>query len=102
MKPRNKQNELPGDFGRDILPPTPREKGLWLKLALIGAAVLAVLDALVFCYLSSVAPPGSSDDAFIDGYVSLMYSRIPGRINRQLITNNHETRPGEVIINPWA
>jgi membrane fusion protein (multidrug efflux system) len=98
MEQQNSKIEPPGDAGKEIIPPPPRKKRPQIKLVLLGAGVLVVLGALVFYYSRFIAPYESTDDAFIDGYVTLMSPRVPGQITRLLVTDNQEVKQGDVLV----
>jgi membrane fusion protein, multidrug efflux system len=63
-----------------------------------GAAMSIVLVAIIFYYLRCVAPYESTDDAFIDGYVTLISPRVPGQVARLMITDNQEVKAGDVLL----
>ncbi len=76
----------------------PRKKGRKLKLLLAAAGALVVLAAVTFYYLRFIAPYESTDDAFIDGYLTLISSRVPGQISRLLVTDNQKVKAGDVLV----
>lgn len=59
---------------------------------------LLVLVAVTVYYLRFVAPYESTDDAFIDGYVTLVSSRVPGQVQRLLVRDNELVTPGQVLL----
>jgi membrane fusion protein (multidrug efflux system) len=65
---------------------------------LAAAAVLAILTAVIFYYVLCVAPYESTDDAFLDGYVTLVSPRVPGQVTRLLVTDNQEVQAGDVLV----
>jgi len=77
--------------------PPPRKRRRGLKI-LIGAAVLVVLLAVIFYYLRFVAPYESTDDAFVDGYITLVSPRVSGQVTRLLVTDNQEVKEGDVLV----
>jgi len=79
------------------MPPPPQSKRSKLKL-FAGFAVLIVLFAVIFYYLRCVAPYESTDDAFIDGYVTLISPRVPGQVTRLAVTDNQEVKVGDVLV----
>lgn len=85
------------DEHADVLPP-PRKRRLSPRTLLIGLVALAVLAAAIVYYLVFVAPYESTDDAFVDGYVSLVSSRVPGQVSRLLVRDNQEVREGDVLV----
>ena len=83
---------------KEIAPPPPRKKGRKLKILLVAAGVLIVVVAVTFYYLRFVAPYESTDDAFIDGYLTLISSRVPGQISQLLVTDNQQVKAGDVLV----
>jgi membrane fusion protein (multidrug efflux system) len=61
-------------------------------------AVLIIFFAVIFYYLRCVAPYESTDDAFIDGYVTLISPRVPGQVARLAVTDNQEVKAGDVLV----
>lgn len=82
---------------QDVLPP-PRAHRLRPRTLLIGVATLAVVIAATVYYLGFIAPYESTDDAFVDGYATLVSSRVPGQVTRLLVRDNEEVRRGDVLI----
>jgi len=60
--------------------------------------VLIVLVAVIVYYLRCVVPYESTDDAFIDGYVTLISSRVPGQVTQLMVTDNQEAKAGDVLV----
>ena len=61
------------------VPPPPKKKRK-RKLLILGVVGLAVLIAVVVYYIHFIAPYESTDDAFIDGYITIVSSRVPGQV----------------------
>ena len=80
-----------------VLPP-PRKRRLRPRTVLIGVAILVVLIAVTIYYLLFIAPYESTDDAFVDGYTTLVSSRVPGQVLRLLIRDNQRVRNGAVLL----
>ena len=77
-------------------PPTPRWKrllywavGLLLLAALVVAGVLYWMHARHF---------ESTDDAFVDGYISQIAAQVPGRVTRIAFTDNQQVKAGQVLV----
>jgi len=98
MEQQNDKIESPDESEKEILPPPPRKNRRKLKFLLIGAATLAILVAVVFYYFLFVAPYESTDDAFIDGYVTLVSPRVPGQITQLLVKDNQEVKAGDALV----
>jgi membrane fusion protein, multidrug efflux system len=100
MEQKNTGAETQGSSVKEaeLVPPPARRRGRKLKLIIAGVAGLAVIAAAIFYYLFFIAPYESTDDAFIDGYVTLLSSRVPGQVERLLITDNQEVKAGDVLV----
>ena len=69
------------------------------KKFFIGALIaLALVTAVVFYYHFFLAPFVSTDDAFIDGYVTMISPRVPGQVSRLLVTDNQRVKEGDVLL----
>ena len=97
MEHEETKSEAPHILEKEIIPPPPRSKRSRLKL-FAGVTVLIVLVAMIFYYLRCVAPYESTDDAFIDGYVTLISPRVPGQVVRLMVTDNQEVKAGDVLV----
>jgi len=81
-----------------VLPPPQRKRRLSGRTLLIGVVALVALAAVVVYYLVFVAPYESTDDAFIDGYTTLVSARVPGQVLRLLVRDNQNVHQGQVLI----
>ena len=78
-------------------PPPPRKRKSRLRIfGVIAALVIVVL--VIFYYILYVAPYEDTDDAFIDGYVTLIAPRVSGPVTRLLITDNQEVKAGDELL----
>jgi membrane fusion protein (multidrug efflux system) len=78
-------------------PPPPRNRKSRLRIfGVIAALVIVVL--VIFYYILFVAPYEDTDDAFIDGYVTLIAPRVSGPVTRLLITDNQEVKAGDELV----
>jgi membrane fusion protein, multidrug efflux system len=99
MEEKNIKVESTEGLEKDVTPPPPpRKKGYKLKFVLAGTALLVVLIAVIFYFFVFIAPYESTDDAFIDGYVSLISPRVPGQVARLMVTDNQEVKEGDVLV----
>ncbi|HEX4051569.1 MAG TPA: HlyD family secretion protein [Steroidobacteraceae bacterium] len=57
-----------------------------------------VIAAVVLYYIRFVAPYESTDDAFVDGYTTLVSARVPGQVLRLLVRDNQNVRHGDLLI----
>ena len=97
MEEQVKKTETPGAVAPGPVPP-PQKKKRKRKLLVIGVVGLVVLVAVVIYYIHFIAPYESTDDAFIDGYVTLVSSRVPGQVAQLLVTDNQEVKAGDVLV----
>jgi membrane fusion protein (multidrug efflux system) len=99
MEEKNIKVESAEGLEKDVKPPPPpRKKGYKLKFVLAGTALLVVLIAVIFYFFLFIAPYESTDDAFIDGYVTLISPRVPGQVARLMVTDNQEVKAGDVLV----
>ncbi|MGA2029454.1 MAG: HlyD family secretion protein [Verrucomicrobiota bacterium] len=82
---------------KETISPPPRKKVSKLKY-LAGMAGLVFFVVIIFYYFHFVAPYESTDDAFIDGYVTMISPRVPGQVTRLLVTDNQEVKEGDVLV----
>jgi membrane fusion protein (multidrug efflux system) len=97
MEEQNIKAEATGGLEKETIPPPPRKRKQRLKI-LVGMAGLVILVAIIFYYLRCVAPYESTDDAFIDGYVTLISPRVPGQVARLAVMDNQEVKAGDVLV----
>jgi membrane fusion protein (multidrug efflux system) len=98
MDPENIKVEATAGLEKDIMPPPPRKRTRQQKVLLAGVSGLILLIAVVFYYFLFIAPYESTDDAFIDGYVTLISPRVPGQVARLMVTDNQEVKQGDVLV----
>jgi membrane fusion protein, multidrug efflux system len=78
-------------------PPPLRNKKR--RVRIIGViAALVVLAVIIFYYVLFIAPYEDTDDAFIDGYVTLIAPRVSGPVTQLLITDNQEVKAGDELV----
>lgn len=78
-------------------PPPPRKKKY--RLRIFGAiAGLVIIAAGLFYYFRYIAPYEDTDDAFIDGNVTLVSPRVAGQVTQLLINDNEEVHSNDVLV----
>ncbi len=83
--------------GRAELPPPSRGRKRWLGLA--GAMVLVlILAGLAYYYFNFMAPYESTDDAFIEGNVTMVSARVSGQVEQLFVTDNQEVKKGQALL----
>lgn len=77
-------------------PPMPR----WKKLLywVVGLLILAALVIAGVLYWLHARHFESTDDAFIDGYISQISAQVPGRVTRIAFTDNQQVKAGQVLV----
>jgi membrane fusion protein (multidrug efflux system) len=78
------------------VPPPPRKRSRQLKV-FAALLLLAIIGAVAFYCFHFLAPYASTDDAFIEGYVTMISSRVPGQISRLLVRDNQEVKAADVL-----
>jgi membrane fusion protein, multidrug efflux system len=75
---------------------TPR----WKKALywIIGLAVLAALVVGGVIYWLHARQFESTDDAFVDGYISRVSAQVSARVDRLLVEDNQEVKAGQVLL----
>jgi membrane fusion protein, multidrug efflux system len=97
MEEQVKKTETAGPATPGPVPPPSKTKRK-RKLLIIGVVGLVVLVAVVVYYIRFIAPYESTDDAFIDGYVTIVSTRVPGQVARLMVTDNQRVKEGEVLV----
>ncbi len=86
------------DADEHVPPPPPRKRGVRLRTVLIAALALLVIAGVILYYVRFVAPYESTDDAFVDGYTTLVSARVPGQVLRLRVRDNQTVHQGDVLI----
>jgi len=85
-----------GDADAPEKPPTPRwKKTLYWAVGLLILAALIIGGVLYWLHARHYE---STDDAFIDGYISQIAARVPGRVMRIAFEDNQQVKAGQVLI----
>lgn len=78
------------------VPPPPKKKH---TKKIFGGIVIAVLLTIgIVYYFLYIAPYEDTDDAFIDGYVTLISPRVSGPVIQLLITDNQWVKKGDLLV----
>jgi membrane fusion protein (multidrug efflux system) len=83
--------------GTAALPP-PRRRfrvGVFIVFAVIA---LALIVAVCLFYIKFIAPYESTDDAFIDSYVTFISPRVSGQVVKLMVTDNQRVKEGDVLL----
>lgn len=92
-----KNTEIPGVVTPEPGPPPSKSKRK-RKLLVIGVIAFVVLTAVSVYYFLFIAPYEDTDDAFIDGYVTLISPRVSGPVTQLLINDNEQVKAGDVLV----
>jgi membrane fusion protein (multidrug efflux system) len=98
MEQDNIKVEPAAGLEKDVTPPPPRRRGHQRKILIAGVAALILLIAAILYYSVFIAPYESTDDAFIDGYVTIISPRVPGQVARLMVADNQEVKAGDVLV----
>ena len=74
--------------------PPPRRK--WLPAAIVAAAVvlLAVILSMILRALHTV----STDDAYVNGYVTFVAPRVAGQVEKVFVEDNNRVKKGDTLV----
>ncbi len=76
--------------------PMPRwKKLLYWAVGLLALAALTVAGVLYWLHARHFE---STDDAFIDGYISQIAAQVPGRVTRIAFADNQQVKAGQVLV----
>jgi membrane fusion protein (multidrug efflux system) len=89
--------QAPPDSG-----PVPREarkvtRARKLLAGVLGVAVLAVLLVFGIPWVKEMLNTASTDDAFVNGHVTFVASRVAGQISRVLVDDNNRVHKGDLL-----
>ena len=94
-KPPNPEPRPPAP---PLPPPPPPRRQIRRRYFFLVAAVVVLIVAVVLFYLHFVAPYESTDDAFIEGYVTYVSPRVSGLVTRLLVNDNQLVKAGDVLV----
>ena len=71
----------------------------WRRLPmLVGLAIAVLLLFFGIPWLIRVFNTVSTDDAYVNGYVTFVAPRVRGQVNRILVDNNNRVKKGDVLV----
>jgi membrane fusion protein (multidrug efflux system) len=76
-------------------PPRRRFRVAYLIVVVI---VLAVIAAAIYYYIKFIAPYETTDDAFIESYVTFVSPRVSGPVVKLLVADNQRVKAGDVLL----
>jgi membrane fusion protein (multidrug efflux system) len=77
--------------------PPPRQR-FRLGILIFVVIVVAAIVATACYYVRFLAPYETTDDAFIESYVTFISPRISGPVVKLLVTDNQHVKAGEVLL----
>ena len=82
-----------------VLPEKQKPRGR--RKMLLGAAGVVILVAALWFGIPSVQTAlntVSTDDAYVNGYVTFVAARVPGQVSRVLVDDNNRVHKGELLV----
>jgi membrane fusion protein (multidrug efflux system) len=77
--------------------PAPHRWRKWLLLP-VAAAVLAVLGWFLVPWVVTALNTVSTDDAYVNGHVTLVAPRVAGQVTEVLVDDNYRVKKGDVLV----
>jgi membrane fusion protein (multidrug efflux system) len=79
------------------VPQQPRKPRRKLLFGAFGVVVLAVLVVFGIPWVQTMLSTVSTDDAYVNGHVTMVAPRVPGQISRVLVDDNNRVRKGDLL-----
>jgi membrane fusion protein (multidrug efflux system) len=97
--PTEKKVEEPKDEKKKPEEP-PKKSHPWKRWAIIGGILVGVALALYFLIPWAVTELNtiSTDDAYVNGHVTLVAPRVPGQVSKVLVDNNQRVKRGDLLV----
>src|SRR5262252_6816509 len=80
--------------GPAVRPARKRRKRMVILLVLLAVAILFVAVPRIIRALNTV----STDDAYVNGYVTFVAPRVAGQVARVLVDDNNRVKKGDVLV----
>lgn len=80
------------------LPPPQPWRRVRLRYVVAALAVLALAAAVTFYCIRFVVPYETTDDAFVDGYVTFISPRVAGPVTRLRVNDNQRVKAGDILV----
>ncbi len=78
--------------------PRPRRRMRPGVVIVFLVALAAAIAGTIIYYVKFIGPYESTDDAFIEGYVTFVSPRVSGPVVKLLVTDNQRVKAGEVLL----
>jgi membrane fusion protein (multidrug efflux system) len=82
----------------EVSAPPPQRRHVRVGVIIGVVAVLGIAAAGGRYYLLNVAPYESTDDAFVESYVTYVSPRVSGPVVRLLVNDNQRVKTGDVLV----
>jgi membrane fusion protein (multidrug efflux system) len=77
--------------------PPPRRRARAAPIFAVVVALLVIVAAVHY-YLRNIAPYETTDDAFIESYVTFVSPRVSGPVVKLLVTDNQRVKAGDALV----
>jgi membrane fusion protein (multidrug efflux system) len=94
-RPKSQEMEEPGPIPAEPVSPPKSKRRLWVW-ALMGVAAVAATAAGIGYYLHSLSFE-STDDAFIEGHIVPVSSRVSGHVAKVCVEDNQLVKAGDLL-----
>jgi membrane fusion protein, multidrug efflux system len=78
-------------------PPPAHRRRKWL-LSAAGVAALAVAGYFLVPWIDTTLNTESTDDAYVNGHVTMVASRVPGQVAQVFVDDNQRVRRGDLLV----
>ncbi len=95
-KPDDNDQDDDGDDDKKSKPPMPRWKKLLYWAIGIAVVVVLIIGAVIYYLYSRQFE--TTDDAFIDGYLSRVSAQASGRVSKLLVIDNQQVQAGQALL----
>jgi membrane fusion protein, multidrug efflux system len=95
QRPKQEKRQEPISTPVEAVPPAKPARRPWVW-ALVGAVAVAATAAGIGYYIHSLSFE-STDDAFIDGHVVPVSSRVAGHVAKVYVTDNQPVKEGDLL-----
>src|SRR5690348_8264127 len=79
-----------------VKPAAPARKARWRWIVII--AIVLILAIVGIPYLHAALTTVSTDDAYVNGHVTLVAARVVGQVSRVLVEDNNRVHKGDLLV----
>ena len=95
---KNRPADAPHPPVSEIAPAPPPRRRFRPGLIVVTVLVLAAAALSFHYYVKFVVPFETTDDAFVESYVTFVSPRISGQVARLLVTDNQRVKAGDTLL----